>query len=267
MSTTIRLFLSALLLVVSGGMLLAGEDSPYQPFVFTGANGDKLPYRLLTPEGFDPKAADAGAKKYPLVVFLHGAGERGEDNIRQLHHVAKEFLKPELRKKYPCFVLAPQCPQGKRWVEVNWGDPKPHTMPESPSYGMTLVLELIPQILKEYPIDQTRVYAAGISMGGYGTWDLLARRPEWFAAGIPVCGGADLATAPKIAQIPLWVWHGDQDKTVPTVRSQLMVEALKKAGGNPKYTELPGIQHNSWSPAFKTPELYDWLFQQQKKAN
>lgn len=229
--------------------------SDYEAAVFTGITGDQLPYRFLKPEG--PAGADI---KYPLVVFLHGAGERGADNKRQICNGAEQFLTPELRNQHPCFVIAPQCPENSLWVDVDGYSPVPHTMPAQPSRNMALLLELIPQIIKNNPIDTSRVYAVGLSMGGYGAWDLLARRPEWFAAAVAVCGGADLATASRIATIPLWVWHGEADPLVPVVRSRLMVEALKKAGSQPKYTELPGVGHNAWEHAFYTPELYRWLF-------
>lgn len=233
------------------------DPGAYEAASFKDAAAGELLYRFLKPENL--KAGE----KYPLVIFLHGAGERGTDNLAQLKHVAREFLKPAMRTEHPCFVLAPQCPPNKRWVEVEWGDPKPHLTPEKPSDPMTLLLALIPQIMKDNAVDPSRVYVMGLSMGGFGTWDLLARQPALFAAGIPVCGGADVTTAPAIAKIPLWIWHGDKDTVVKTVRSQLMVEALKKAGGEPKYSELPGIGHNAWTPAF-VPATFEWLFQQHK---
>lgn len=231
----------------------------FEARTFRGENGDVLPYRLLTPENL---VAD---KRFPLVVFLHGAGERGDDNRRQLCNGVQEFLRPELRNAYPCFVLAPQCPADTRWVECDWSDPEPHKQPEQPSCAMRLLQELIPQFIKNNPVNVSRIYAAGISMGAFGTWDLLARQPELFAAAVPVCGGADVSTAAKIAHVPVWVWHGACDTVVPAVRSRRMVTALQEAGAQPKYTELPEVQHNSWIQAFGSPELYPWLFSQQKK--
>jgi predicted peptidase len=117
---------------------------------------------------------------------------------------------------------------------------------------------------KEYSIDPQRIYLTGLSMGGYGTWDLLARKPDLFAAGVPVCGGGGESTAGKIAKIPILVFHGDLDNTVPVSRSRTLVEALKKAGGHPKYTEYAGVGHNSWDKAYADPKLMNWLFQQKK---
>ena len=126
------------------------------------------------------------------------------------------------------------------------------------------MLELIPALQKEYSIDAKRIYLTGLSVGGYGTWDLLARKPDLFAAGVPVCGGGDESTAGKIAKIPIRVFHGDLDSAVPVSRSRTMVEALKKAGGHPKYTEYAGVGHNPWDKAYADPKLMNWLFKQKK---
>jgi predicted peptidase len=248
-----------------GGLLLAlpaaGADDPKEGLkllekrTYTDPAGKTLLYRLLKPEGYDP------AKKYPLVIFLHGAGERGNDNEAQLKHGVKEFVKSDVRKKYPCFLIAPQCPTRQVWAGLEGGFGS-HKQAAKPSEPGRLVLELIGAMQKEYSIDPNRIYLTGLSMGGYGTWDLLARRPKLFAAGAPVCGGGDESTAEKIANIPIWVFHGDKDTSVPVARSRTMVEALKKAGGHPKYTEYPGVGHNSWDKAYADPELMKWLFAQ-----
>jgi len=229
----------------------------YAAATFTGARG-VLPYRILTPEKIE------SGVRYPLVVFLHGAGERGDDNSRQLQHGGSMFSNAANRAKFPAFVIFPQCSNEKRWVEVNWGDPQPHQQPKEPSEPLSLVIELVPSLMKSLPIDPSRVYVMGISMGGFGTWDIAARHPEWFAAAVPICGGADNSTAPLLAKMPIWTFHGDKDTTVQPVRTRSMVEALGKAGGNPKDTELPGIAHNSWTPAFANPELLPWLFAQKR---
>lgn len=213
-----------------------------------------LPYRL-----YSPAAVEAGAK-LPLVVFLHGAGERGDDNRAQVKHGVPAFLK----LKTPHFLIAPQCPKTKRWVEVDWSAAS-HKTPAEPSEPMTALLDLLPALLKELPVDPARVYATGLSMGGYGTWDLLVRRPQLFAAGAPVCGGGDETAAASIAKVPQWIHHGDQDNVVKTARSRNMVEALKKAGGMPRYSEYPGVGHNAWDKAYADPEFFAWLFAQKKK--
>ncbi len=225
---------------------------------FADAQGAKLPYRLLKPERIE-----AGAK-YPLVVFLHGAGERGYDNDAQLIHGVREFATPEQRKKYPCFLIAPQCPNGKRWVEVDWSS-KSHRLPKEPSEPLRLTLELVESLATELPIDAKRVYITGLSMGGYGVWDALVRKPELFAAAVSVCGGGDIETAERIKDIPVWLFHGDQDGAVPVSRSRDMVAALRKAGAHPKYTEYPGVGHNSWDAAYKDNDMHAWLFAQKRK--
>jgi len=229
----------------------------FEARVFTSAANPKesLPYRLAKPADWN------AAKKHPLLVFLHGAGERGADNKAQLAW-GKAWLEKAV-KEHGAVVVAPQCPGSARWVEVDWGA-KAHDMPKDPSVPMRLLFELLPTIEKELSIDPARRYVAGLSMGGFGTWDALCRRPEYFAAGVPICGGADEKQAEKIAKVPVWTFHGDKDGVVLTVRSRNMVEALKKAGGTPKYTEYPGVDHFSWNKAFAEPELLKWLFEQKR---
>jgi predicted peptidase len=246
--------LAATILLMPLAPALAKDDLPLEKHVFE-AGGEKLPYRLLKPA----KVEDG--HKYPLVIFLHGAGERGSDNEKQLIHGVSQFAAN--RDEYPCFLIAPQCPDGKKWVEVDWSADS-HTMPKEPGEVGRLTLGLIEQSIKELTVDPKRVYLTGLSMGGYGTWDLLARRPDLFAAAAPVCGGADEATAPKIKDIPVWAFHGARDTAVKPARSRNMIAALKKAGGSPKYTEYPDVGHNSWEPAYKDPELFKWLFAQKK---
>jgi predicted peptidase len=245
--------LPGMLLLLSTCLVQAADD--YQPHVYKSADGQSLPYQLLKPSGYDPQ------KKYPLVLFLHGAGERGTDNHAQLTHVARIFATPENRRTYPCFVLAPQCPPERKWAEVDWSAMH-HKTPEKPSIPLALAMEVIAQLQKEYSIDAKRLYVMGLSMGGYGSWDAISRYPETFAAAVPICGGGDEDKAPAIAKIPVWVFHGDHDGAVKVERSRNMVAALKKAGGSPKYTEYPGVGHDSWVPASKEPELLPWLFRQ-----
>ncbi len=245
---------------VSLGHSAEDRSALFEKRVYKDTQGKTLPYRLLIPENYDPK------KQYPLVVFLHGIGECGTDNEKQLIHGVKTFAQPEYRRKYPCFVLAPQCPLGALWVrgDLNLNLAR-HKMPAEPSAPMRLLLELIPALQKEFRIDPKRLYVTGMSLGGFGTWDLLCRRPDWFAAAAPVCGGADEEQAPKIARIPIWVFHGAKDDVVKPTWSRNMVAALRKAGGKPKYTEYPDVGHNAWDRAYKDPELYAWLFAQKRK--
>jgi predicted peptidase len=239
--------------------LSASAEELYAPKVFQDAAGKKLPYRIMQPEGY---SAD-GTAQYPLVVFLHGAGERGTDNVKQLVHGTKEFAKPESRKKYPCFVIAPQCPEGKRWVEVEWTLPSHQQLPED-SESAKLTLELISALQKEFRIDPKRLYITGLSMGGFGTWDLVTRHPDMWAAAVPVCAGGDEATADKISKLPVWAFHGDKDTVVIPARSRNMIAAMKKTGGKPLYTEYPNVGHNSWDAAYADPKMMEWLFSQKR---
>jgi predicted peptidase len=242
-----RYSLVALLpLLIMAPLRAQKSDAKWQDLLekrtFEGDKGS-LPYRLLKPEGSDSK------KKYPLVVFLHGAGERGKDNSAQLKHGVVNFASGENRKKYPCFLIAPQCPTGQFWSGKN----------------TQLVLDLIAAVRKEFPIDEKRIYVTGLSMGGYGTWSLLAQKPELFAAGVPICGGGAETDAPTLAKISIWAFHGDEDKAVKVERSRTMIEAIKKAGGKPKYTEYRGVGHDSWTATYRDPEMMKWLFAQKKE--
>lgn len=253
-----RLFLPILLLLVMTATLSAADVKDlYEARTFQSKTGE-LKYRLLEPKGYD------AAQKYPLVIFFHGAGERGSDNARQLVHGMANFASDEIRAKYPAFVVAPQCPEGQQWVNVPWSAEK-HTLPKTPSESLQLSFELLDALQKEFSIDDRRIYVTGLSMGGFATWDALQRKPDYFAAAAPICGGGDTAGAKAIAHVPVWVFHGDSDTAVKTQRSRDMVEALKGAGGEPRYTEYPQTGHDSWSPTYRDPKFYAWLFAQKKK--
>ena len=227
-------------------------------FVYTGGpyQDEAFKYRLLKPE---PLEAD---KKYPVLLFLHGAGERGSDNRLQLLYLPEQMSQPEYRQKFPCFLIAPQCRPEQMWINANWGDEK-STMFTEPSDQMNVATGILDHVLKTYPVDSSRIYLTGLSMGGYGSWDLATRRPDQFAAVAPICGGGDEAHADKLVDIPIWAFHGDEDEAVPVERTRTMIAAIKKAGGEPKYTELKGVGHNSWTPAYTDPDgLLPWMFEQ-----
>ncbi|MEA3210723.1 MAG: hypothetical protein QOE70_3780 [Chthoniobacter sp.] len=229
----------------------------FEARTFTDAAGATLGYRLLKPRDYDAK------QKYPLILFLHGAGERGVDNAAQLKHGAPLFVKPEVRDKYPCFVVAPQCPPEQKWADVDWGSDTPK-QPEKVSAPMALALGALEAVQKEFSIDPDRLYVTGLSMGGYGTWDLVTRLPERWAAAAPVCGGGDKAFAARAKAIPLWAFHGLEDKTVKPARTREMIEAIVAAGGAPLLSEYPYTGHDSWTTAYGEPELLPWLFAQKR---
>lgn len=240
-------------------MSSASQADPFEAHRLRVASGGELPYRLLRPLAL---VLEPG-RSYPLVIFLHGSGERGRDNERQLTLGAREFTAPALRAQHPCFVLAPQCAEGQRWVEVAWGAPLPHETPAEPSAPMRLLIELIAALEQEPGVDAARIYLVGVSMGAFGVWDLLARFPDRFAAAVSICGGADDRAAPRLAHLPVWVFHGSKDTAVRPERSRSMVEALKAAGSRlVRYSEYPGVGHRAWDRAFAEPELFDWLFSQ-----
>ncbi len=227
-------------------------------------NGDTLPYRLLLPENYD------ATKKYPLVFFMHGAGERGNDNEIQLLHGGKLFLRDDTRKNFPAIVVFPQCPKNSYWSTVNMKTDKTgkrlfnfnKTTP--PTIAMKMANDLLRQILKKYPVQKKKVYVGGLSMGGMGTFELAARNPKLFAAAFPICGGGDPTTAKTIRKIKWWVFHGAKDDVVPAGYSETMVNALKAVNAEVKFTLYPDANHNSWDPAFAEPGLLPWLFEQKK---
>lgn len=253
-------FLPMVLLAVRIGVAEADDASParFDAAVVRGENGQQLPYRFLKPSGYDSQ------KKYPLVLFFHGAGERGTENNAQLTHVVSIFATPENRRQYPCFAVAPQCPTDQQWVDVPWNGER-SLLPEKPSWPMALSVKMIEELEKKYSIDAKRIYVMGLSMGGYGAWDAVARYPETFAAAVPICGGGDETRAATIAKIPIWAFHGGQDGVVRTSRSRNMVAALRKAGGSPKYTEYPDAGHDSWTQASHEKDLLPWLFGQARR--
>jgi predicted peptidase len=235
----------------------------FQKKVFLNAN-DTLRYNVLMPEGYLSQSethVGSEVQLYPLIIFLHGAGERGSDNEIQVMHIKGIFLDSLNRKKFPAFVIAPQCPTGKRWVESSWKVSR-HIMPEKPSVSITLTMQLIDSMLRNFPIDKNRIYITGLSMGGFGTWDLICRYPEKFAAAIPICGGGDTNMAKKIKNKPIWAFHGSDDKVVKVILSRNMINSIKQEGGTPKYTEYKGVGHDSWVKAYKEKGLLEWLFKQ-----
>lgn len=411
----LRALVTIALLTFTTHAAVAADAKDFEPREYKDADGNVLLYRLYKPKDYDP------AKKFPLVLFLHGAGERGNDNLAQVRD-ALYFAKDAVQKDHPCFVVAPQCPsapkafqiygssksfdqtfndyansagdwksytiplakltagpksyltiinagenrrpaanaaaaapaiisefrniaigendakipsldlrklnfdgkQGKgkadisedgktltltgdlrvkapfdykvtdktvlafefrspkdgqgaahaiamdsddffdyRWANMDWSAKK-GSMGKEPTTPMRLTLEVLAKLQKEFSIDDKRLYLTGLSMGGYGTWDTLARYPNLFAAAVPICGGGDESAAATLKDIPIWCFHGGADTTVPTERSRNMIKAIKDAGGTPQYTEYPGVGHNSWDKAYSEPELPNWLFAQHR---
>jgi predicted peptidase len=220
--------------------------------------GDTLNYRQLFP--------DANTmRKYPLVIFLHGSGERGNDNEAQLKWGVMNFATDQNMMLHPAFVIAPQCPEKANWSNFSRGQSSTemHLLP-TPAKPMELLIGLVHQLIKTLPIDTNRIYITGLSMGGYGTYDAIERYPDLFAAAVPVCGGGDTSKAPSIAHLPIWIFHGAEDPAVSPVYSLEMLQALTKAGAHPGFTQYPEAGHFSWLGAYSDALMMEWLFRQHK---
>jgi len=226
---------------------------------YADGKGDTLNYRFLTPD-YDT------FRKYPLVIFLHGSGERGNDNVAQLKWGVMNFSTDQNMKLHPSFVIAPQCPANQDWASFLKDKEHPGiSLAPFPSKPMELLISLIYETIKKFPIDTNRIYITGLSMGGFGTFDAIERYPDLFAAAVPVCGGGDISRATSIKNIPLWIFHGAEDPAVDPDLSFKMVEALINTGAHPGYTQYPGVGHFSWIAAYSDPLMIEWLFRQYKK--
>ena len=217
--------------------------------------GERLRYRLTMPEHYDPE------QSYPLVIWLHDIFGVGNDNARQIEGSnapgARLWMSLENQVRYPAFVLAPQCPLGSLWVNF---------LRRTPSRKLRLVVEFTDDLQRQYSIDADRVYVVGQSMGGFAVWALLAAYPNKFAAAVPVSGGGRTSTAHRFSHVPVWVFHGRLDPLVPVHESRRMVHALRKAGGDPRYSEVVWRAHDNvfWEDVFAEPGLADWLFAQRR---
>lgn len=249
-------FVLQLLIFVGYSELLAQTSNTFEEKIYV-ADQDTLPYRILYPENYNKK------KKYPIVLFLHGAGQRGNDNKSQLVGIPEALTSATGRKKYKCFILAPQCARKDVWVKFpNFPTGLQATI--EPTVSAKLTNNLLIKLEKELSIDKRRIYVTGYSMGGEGSIDFLTRNPHLFAAAVPICSVSDTSKAKSIYNIPLWAFHGSLDDVNNVKYSRIMIGALKKYGGNPKYTEYPNVKHASWSLAYKEPGLFEWLFIQKK---
>ncbi len=221
-------------------------------------NGDTLRYRQLYPDA-DP------LRKYPLVIFLHGSGERGNDNDAQLKWGVSNFATDENMKLHPALVIAPQCPANTTWANFFYTQNSTALqLKPTPTKPMELVIALIKELTKTLPVDTNRIYITGLSMGGYGTYDAIARYPNLFAAAVPVCGGGDTSKASTIVKIPIWIFHGAEDAAVSPLYSLEMLQALTKAGAHPGFTQYPEVGHFSWIAAYSDTMMLEWLFRQHK---
>ena len=242
-------------LILGGGLALG---APPEAREWKAPDGTLVKYRWSEPPTLEP------GKTYPLVLFLHGAGERGDDNAAQLKHGVLPILEAANKLGEPCFLIAPQCPADRWWAPIR-RDTMRLKAADQPNNMLDSVLALVDATLKSHPVDPKRFYVTGLSMGGYATWDLLGRVPERIAAAVPICGGGDPALAEKFKDIPIWAFHGEADATVPVKTTRDMITALEKAGGKPKATYYPQVNHDSWTRTYQDPEVIRWMFAQRKK--
>ena len=206
------------------------------------ADHEGLPYQIFAP------AKPEQNESLPLVVFLHGIGERGNDGVKQLNGLPKRFAAEKNFSVRPCIIIAPQCPDEAYWS------------------GATArrVIDLVEELVEDLPIDEDRLYLGGFSMGGFGTWTILGQEPKLFACGFPIAGGGDPSIARAIKKIPIWNFHGEDDPTVEVDKSRRIVEALKKAKGNITYTEFPGAGHGIAGKVLADEKLHQWIFEQRR---
>jgi predicted peptidase len=251
------------LVMYSINSVFAQSSDMYKKEIFIH-KGDTLPLRILYPDNFSKE------KKYPVVIVLHGSGERGNDNEKQLVHGSKLFLDPVNRQKFPAVVIFPQCSQQSSWSNVSI---KPNGEGNrtfnfktggKPAAGMALLTAYIDQLKDLKYLDKNRFYVGGLSMGGFGTFEVLRREKNLFAAAFPICGGDNPENAKKYKNIPLWIFHGEKDDVVPAELSQNVYNELIKIGAKPKLSIYPNVNHFSWENAFREPDLLPWLFSQHK---
>jgi predicted peptidase len=233
-----RWFAAIVAFVLSGSA--ASAQTGFLDKVHKGADGKEHKYVLFVPHDYKSD------KSRPLILFLHGAGERGTDGKRPSQVGIGPAIR-KLEKTFPFITVMPQAEDPKKGSWRAEGD------------DAKRALAIVAEVEKEYKVDAERKYLTGLSMGGYGTWSIAVTHPKMFAAIAPVCGGGDPKRAAEIARLPCWCFHGDADKAVPVTRSREMIEALKAAGGMPKYDEYAGVGHNSWDKAYGTAELWPWL--------
>jgi predicted peptidase len=232
------------------------KPAEFEEHTFAWPGGEKMPYRLLRPE-----KVEAG-KMYPVVLILHGWAERGFDNKRQLKDYGPAFLKPDVRKRFPCYVLVPQA--NGSWLENPFVDPSTGQL-KTPTNKIEIALDLLKAIQKEYPVDGGRLYLMGYSNGAQGVWELLSREPDVWAAAAPMAGAGDPARVVAAKHVPIWAFHGAKDPTVPLKLQSDAIDALRAADAHPMFTVYPnGVHFDARSRGLREPNLLPWMFAQRK---
>lgn len=233
--------------------------SMFEPREYESEDDEIMPYRLYVPMDYD------ATKKYPVLIFLHGAGERGDNNAKQLGNLLPRAFSQANTPLDQAIIIAPQCPTGQQWVNTPWakGDYRIDNIKESDA--ARLALEILDAVAEEFSTDDKRYYITGLSMGGFGTWDIIMRHSEIFAGAVPICGGADSTKGATVKDVPIWTVHDPSDPTVPYSGTKVMVDAIKAAGGTKiKFDSPSGYGHGSWNYVANSKDIYKWLFEQTK---
>lgn len=239
----------------------------YEKKTYAFAPNKNLPYRILYPENYDRN------KKYPLILVLHGGGERGNENEKQLIHGSTLFLTQENRTQFPAIVLFPQCPTSSYWANSSIDRSKnpierTFNYKDSITWPLEAATALVKKLADEESVDKRRIYITGLSMGGMGTFEAVYRNPDLFAAAAPICGGGNDSLYNKsVKKTSFRVFHGNADAVVNVDFSRKMVARLKELKVPVEYIEYPGVNHNSWDNAFAEPSFMSWLFQHSLKPN
>lgn len=261
-----RFWFYFVMVIFTGRFSSAQDFIAYSKNIFF-QNHSALQYRMLLPD------ADL-TRKYPLVIFLHGAFEKGDDNEKQLSIGGRFFLRDSIRKNYPAYILFPQCPEDDSWAyfenkidfatgfATDWNFP----FGKEPTPVISILKKLIDSLAASGKIATDKMYIAGLSQGGMGVLDMCARYPETFAAAISICGAGEPITARLFAKkVAVWLFHGDKDPVVPVDFSRDFYKKLKRLNASVRYSEYKGVEHNCWANTFAEPELMSWLFGQTRK--
>ena len=263
------LFFVAIIILVFGLSCSREKKEDYSSIIdlfaarkFTDSElNSSLLYRFYTPQ------LHLDSHKLPLILYLSSSGPRGNDNRSQIEFGARVLVDPAMQQKHKCYVLVPQCPKGRQWLNTPCSKfPKQsynqELIPESNE--MKMIIKLINNLAAKYPIDTNRIYVTGISMGGSGTWDIVTRYPNFFAAAAPLNGVSDPSIAHLVAHLPVWAFHGRQDKISDVNNTRKMIAALKENGSSCQYTEYPESGHGIAMPTYTNNQLFDWMFSQDK---
>lgn len=250
------LFLAAFL--VFENTLTAQPINRFQRKTFI-KKGDTLPYRIMLPKGYMPN------NEYPLIIFLHGSGERGKDNELQLTHGAQLFVQDSIMDNYPAIVVFPQCSEDQSWHNARYQATKIGGFYDYPTgiyknRPQELLTGLLKHLRRNYSLDDKRLYVGGLSMGGLGAYEMVRRNPRTFAAAFVICGGANPKVAGELTNTSWWLYHGRADNVIPPLDSKKMYDALKRKKADVKLSLYPDVGHDSWTKVFSDPRLMPWLF-------